>query len=340
MKNRIYRIAIFVPHKGCPHDCIFCNQRRITGQTEEMTGIRARNIIEENLESIEKTGVENRYVEIAFFGGSFTAIDMEKQRELLSVAKEYIDSGKVDGIRCSTRPDAITEDILENAVNYSVSAIELGVQSADNNVLLKCERGHSFEDVKKAAELIKSKGISLGLQMMTGLYGDTDFGCVETAKKIAELKPDCVRIYPTLVMEGTALKDLYDRGLYTPQNLEEAVDLVARLIKIFEDNNIEILRIGLQTNEEVNYGTVSGPYHPAFAELCYGRIMRKTIEEFILKEECSNCILEIKSPKKSFSKIMGHKRENAIYFEKNYKIKLVLKESETDLIEINKKMVI
>ncbi len=322
-----YRIAVFVPHKGCPNDCVFCNQKRITGQIEEMTAEKAKKIIEENLTYIEAAKSEDAYVEIAFFGGSFTAIDLEKQIELLSLASKYVESKRVNAIRCSTRPDAISEEILDIALSYHMTAIELGVQSADDIVLECCNRGHSFEDVEKAAKLIRSKGISLGLQMMTGLPGDNREGCVETAKKIASLKPDCVRIYPTLVMEGTRLLEMYEKGEYSPQTLEEAVETVAEIIPVFEKNNIEILRIGLQTTDNVNEKTVIGPYHPAFAELCYGRIKRNIIEEYVTENRLSDCTLNVNAPKEMFSKILGHKRENAKYFKDKYNVEIVVKES-------------
>jgi len=317
-----YKIAIFVPHKGCPHDCVFCNQRRITGQLEEMTAQKAEMIIEENLRHIEASKAPDAYVEIAFFGGSFTAIDSQKQTELLSLAAGYVEAGRVNAIRCSTRPDAIDEEVIGRALHYHMTAIELGVQSADDAVLRRCERGHSFEDVERAAELIRSAGISLGLQMMTGLPGDTPEGSIETAKKIAALKPDCVRIYPTLVMDGTRLADMYRNGEYRAQPLEEAVQTVSRIIRIFEENNIEILRIGLQTTDNVNEHTVVGPYHPAFAELCYGRIQRDRIEEQICAVGLKNSILEIPAPANMVSKILGHKKENAKYFMEKYNIEL------------------
>ena len=333
--KRNYRIAVFVPHKGCPNDCVFCNQRKITGQIEEMTAAKAKKFIDENLEYIEKSKPDDAYIEIAFFGGSFTAIDEEKQIELLELASEYVEAGRVDAIRCSTRPDAINETIIKRALSYHMTAIELGVQSADDMVLECCNRGHTFEDVEKAAKLIRESGIRLGLQMMTGLPGDTPSQCLETAHKIAALKPDCVRIYPTLVMEGTRLLEMYETGEYVPQTLEEAVENVAEIIPVFEENNIEIMRIGLQTTDNVNKDTVIGPYHAAFAELCYGRIERRKAEEYIVSYNLKDCILEVCAPKKMFSKILGHKRENANYFKRKYNIDIVLKENSEEKVVYN-----
>lgn len=319
MKLKIFHIPVFVPHKGCPHDCVFCNQRKITGRIKETTSHEAKNIIEAHLESIEKNNPRGSYkAEIAFFGGSFTAIEKEKQTELLKIANEYVLSGRVCGIRCSTRPDAINEEILSNCKKYGVTAIELGVQSADEEVLLLSERGHSFNDVKKASWLIKSFGIELGLQMMTGLPGDTYQKSIETAQKIASLEPKNVRIYPTLVMEGTRLMEMFKKGDYVPQSLESALTLAADVAQIFIEKNIEILRISLQTTDGVNAKTVIGPYHAAFAELVYSEIEKRKLEHQIIKNKLSNCTLEIKTDKPS--QLIGHKKSNKIYFKEKYNI--------------------
>ncbi|MBE7051056.1 MAG: radical SAM protein [Ruminococcaceae bacterium] len=325
MKSKTFHIPVFVPHKGCPHDCVFCNQRKITGQTEEMTPQKAQDIIEAHLATIEKYNPKGTYyTEIAFFGGSFTAIPIESMVSLLEVAAKYIKSGRVGGIRCSTRPDCISEEILDVCKAYGMTAIELGVQSTDEEVLLASNRGHSFEDVKKASELIKERGIELGLQMMTGLPGDTKEKSVFTARQIAALNPQCVRIYPTLVMEGTHLFEMYQRGKYLPQKLDDAVELAAELVEIFEEKNITILRIGLQTTDGVNSATVIGPYHNAFAELVYGRIIRKKIENHIVSRSIKNTTLEIDAPKDKISQIVGHKKENLMYFKEKYNINLKL----------------
>ena len=329
MQKRTYHIPIFVPHKGCPHDCVFCNQKKITGHTDVCDVDGITTTVEEYLSSIAKNGSrEDAHIEVAFFGGSFTGIERDVQEEYMRAVEPYIKTGAIDGIRCSTRPDYINDDVLTMLKGYGMSVIELGVQSADDKVLSITNRGHSFEDVERAAKLIKSYGISLGLQMMTGLPGDTYEGCIATAKKIADLEPDCVRIYPTLVMEGTHLAKMYTDGTYRPQTIDEAVELVSEIIPIFADKNIDIIRIGLQTTDNVNSDTVIGPYHPAFAELCYGRIERNRIEERIVADNMKDCILEISAPKSRFSKITGHKKSNTLYFKEKYNIDIVLKEEE------------
>lgn len=326
MKKKIFRIPVFVPHKGCPHDCVFCNQRKITGRIKDMTADDARDIIESHLADIERRNEDGDYfAEIAFFGGSFTAIEPERQTELLGVAYEYLKSGRVHGIRCSTRPDAIDEDIIANCLKFGMTAIELGVQSADDEVLRLSERGHDFESVIEASRLIRESGMSLGLQMMTGLPGDSYDKSMQTARRIAELRPDCVRIYPTLVMEGTRLFEMYREGSYAPQGLSDAVKLASDITELFISNGIEILRISLQTTDGVNKDTVIGPYHPAFAELVYSELERRKLEKHIMENSLHDCKLEI-NPAKA-SQTIGHKKSNKIYFKEKYNIDLVLANS-------------
>ena len=327
MDKRIYHIPIFVPHMGCPHDCVFCNQKKITGHTDVCDAKSVTLTIEKYLQTINNsTKREDSYIEVAFFGGSFTGIDINVQKEYLSAVQPFLKSNQIDSIRCSTRPDYINDEILNMLKSFGMGIIELGVQSADDNVLKLSNRGHTFEDVEKAVNLIKNHGIQVGLQMMTGLPGDTKQTSVETAKKIADLKPRCVRIYPTLVMEDTKLFEMYKSGSYKVWTVKEAVDVVSRIIPVFEQNGIDIIRIGLQTTDNVNEKTVKGPYHPAFAELCYSRLERNNIECYVKNNNLKNTVLNIKAPKKLFSKIVGHKKENIIYFKNNYNIDIILTE--------------
>lgn len=268
---RKYNIPIFVPHKGCPFDCVFCNQRRITGHIRPTTPDDAANIIERHLATIPQEG---SVVEVAFFGGSFTGIPTEEQNALMERVKPYIESGRVSGIRLSTRPDYITPQILENLKKYHVTTIELGVQSMSDEVLRLSNRGHTRRDAETAARLIKSYGIALGLQMMTGLPGDTPELSQMTAEAIIALAPECVRIYPTLVIKDTYLEKLYLSGKYTPQTVDNAARLAARLIVMFEKAGIAVIRVGLQPTAEINSGAsvVAGPFHPAFGELAESAI--------------------------------------------------------------------
>lgn len=311
---RCYNIPIFVPHEGCPFDCIFCNQRKITGQDTKATREEVFTIIEEHLKTLP---VCEKYVEAAFFGGSFTGISAQKQCELLGAAKEYVDLGKIQGIRLSTRPDYISEEILDRLKEYGVTTIELGVQSMDDEVLKKASRGHTKEDVIYASHLIKEYGFRLGLQMMTGLPGDTPEKAIETAKSIIALKPEFVRIYPTLVLKETKLEALYKNGKYLPQTVEEAASLCKELIKMFRDADIEIIRVSLVTTEEIseNGAVVAGPYHPAFRELAEGEIYFDEMVDIIENDQSVRTFLV--NPKE-ISKAVGNKRRNILRIREKY----------------------
>lgn len=329
MKKRI--IPIFVPHKGCPHDCIFCNQKKITGVSTDVTSEDARNIIEECLETIDK----DADVEIAFFGGSFTAIDIDIQKSLLSVAKEYVEKGLVKDIRMSTRPDCIDEDILSMLKEYKTSIIELGVQSLDEKVLLDSIRGHQSEIVYKSSKMIKNSGIKLGLQMMIGLPADTEEKCIFTAKKFVELKPDCVRVYPTLVVKDTGLEKLMEQNKYNPFTLEESVNIVKKVLVLFYVNNINVIRVGLQATDDIQIGkaVLVGPYHPAFRELVEADIIKDYLEFVILQNKNIKQML-VKANKKNISKIIGNKKTNVKYMEEKFGVLLKTQESDLDINQL------
>ena len=258
--------------------------------------------------------------EIAFFGGSFTAIDREYMLSLLDATKPYID--RFYGIRISTRPDCIDEEVLDILKSYKVTAIELGAQSMDDKVLLMNERGHSSDDVRRASELIKSYGFELGLQMMTGLYGSSDDLDRYTAREFIRLSPDTVRIYPTIVMKGTRLGELYEAGEYRPQTKDEAVELCSELLLMFEDRGIPVIRMGLHDSESLRRDMLAGPHHPAFRELCESRILfEKAVE--ILKTKKPG-IYSVHVPPGSYSKMSGNKKCNVFAFsEMGYQIRVV-----------------
>ena len=311
-------ISLFVPHQGCPHQCSFCNQKTISGSVKELTPEAVR----EALEKAVNDRVDPENTEIAFFGGSFTAIKRDYMISLLEEAKPFVENGSFCGIRISTRPDAINEDVLEILKNYKVTSIELGAQSTDEQVLLLNHRGHTRDDIIKASELIKEKGFSLGLQMMTGLLGDSPEKSLKTAEDIISLKPDTVRIYPTIVLEGTYLGELYKKGEYEPQTVEEAVDVCAELLQRFHEENITVIRLGLHSGGNVEEGFLAGPYHPAFGELCESRIYldkAKQIlgEKYPIKNE-NICSLSQKKEivlyvnDREISKMTGQKSANKI----------------------------
>lgn len=326
-------IPIFVPHQGCPHDCIFCNQKKITGISTDMTGDQADNIIQEAMTSIPK----GTRTEIAFFGGSFTAIDECKQIELLEVAYSYKKRGLVDDIRLSTRPDCIDEHELDILEKYGVNIIELGVQSMDEEVLIKSIRGHGKKEVVESSALIKKRGFRLGLQMMIGLPGDSEYKCIDTAEKFVKIKPDFVRIYPTLVIKETGLEEYFKKGIYRPFSLEECIDITKKLMVIFENNNIDIIRVGLQATDDIKEGedVVAGPYHPAFRELVRSRMIRDFLDSVLVDIDKGDTI-KVCSANKNISTIVGNKRANRIYINEKYgaKFKTCVNEKLISEIEI------
>lgn len=309
---KYYNIPIFVPHCGCPFSCVFCNQKHIAGDFENVDAAQVRAIIEEHLATLPKGG---RTVEAAFFGGSFTGIEVSKQVELLGAAQEYLKRGSIDGIRLSTRPDYIDDEIMQRLVGYGVTTVELGVQSMDNEVLRLSGRGHTDADVIHAVDIIRKYPVKLGLQMMTGLPGDNGSQSRTTARRIIELKPDCVRIYPTLVIKDTALETLYHRGEYRPQELFDAVELAAELLVWFRENNIDVIRVGLAATEEIAPGgaLVSGPYHSAFGELAEGEIFYNKMLSLI---EDARTVKFAVNPK-DISKAVGNSRRNVIRLKEN-----------------------
>ncbi|MBP1998826.1 histone acetyltransferase (RNA polymerase elongator complex component) [Peptostreptococcus canis] len=310
-------IPIFVPHQGCPHDCIFCNQKKITGVSTDMTGEKTRMIIEEALKTIPNSAS----IEIAFFGGSFTAIDKNKQVELLSVANEYKKKGIVDDIRMSTRPDCIDEDILKLVKKYGTTIIELGVQSMDEGVLKSSIRGHNSDIVEINSRLIKSFGFKLGLQMMIGLPTDTESKCIYTARQFAEISPDFVRIYPTLVIKETGLERAYVEGWYKPFSIKECIDIVKKIITIYEKANIEVIRVGLQATKDIQPGrdVIAGPYHPSFRELVKTEMIKDYLIDVIGKRSFENIV--IYTDNKNISAVVGNKKSTRKFINNEYNAK-------------------
>mgnify|MGYP003296061284 FL=1 len=298
-------ISIFVPHKGCPNDCSFCNQRAISGQ---MTSATPKDV-EDAVETAIKYKVDPKNTEIAFFGGSFTAIEREDMLSLLTAAKHFLDIYNFKGIRVSTRPDCINKDILLTLKNYGVTAIELGAQSMNDDVLLANRRGHTADDVRKASKLIKEYGFELGLQMMTGLYKSDSKRDEQTALEIIKIKPDTVRIYPTVVLKNTHLGYLQEIGEYIAPTAEESAPFCARLLQLFEENNIKVIKLGLHSSETVESDMIGGAYHPAFRELCEGHIyLAKILEKLSEKDKNQQYVVYVN--KKVLSKAKGQQKRN------------------------------
>lgn len=292
-----------MPHNGCPHQCSFCNQRSITGKSYQPKSEDVVSAIKLAKDALKE---DTKNAQIAFFGGSFTAIDREYMLSLLEATSPYIDS--FNGIRISTRPDYIDDEILELLKKYKVTSIELGAQSMNDEVLKANERGHTAQDVIDASSLIKSYGFELGLQMMTGLYKSNDDIDIQTAEKFIEIKPDTVRIYPTVVMRNTKLEELYKSGEYIPPSLENAVNLCSKLLLQFDENNIKVIRLGLHFSQSLENDMAAGAYHPSFKELCESKILFDKVYEVLSNKKQGKYNVKI-SPK-CVSKLIGNNKSN------------------------------
>jgi histone acetyltransferase (RNA polymerase elongator complex component) len=310
-------VAFFIPHLGCPHDCSFCNQREIAGQTFPPT---TDEIIATAQTAFGQLKGNLQNTEIAFFGGSFTAIPRDYMIQLLEAAAPFTGEGKFKGIRISTRPDAIDIETLKILKQYNVTAIELGAQSMQDNVLLQNRRGHTAAQVIESAKLIKDAGFELGLQMMTGLYSDTSDGALYTARQLSFLKPDTMRIYPTIVVKSTALEQLYLQGKYTPQILEQATSLCSELLEFFNIEDTRVIRLGLHVTQSLKQGYVAGPLHPAFRELCESKIYFKKAVELLSGNKNPQVTLLV--DKFAVSKLIGQHRSNIVALEELFNIKI------------------
>lgn len=303
-------ISIFVPHAGCHNQCSFCNQQKISGAdlcAEEQEVEHAAGI------ALASLGEGAAQAEIAFFGGSFTAIERERMLRLLQTAYPFVRDGRIKGIRISTRPDAVDEEILTLLKAYGVTAIELGAQSMDDQVLALNRRGHTAQDVITASRLIRASGFELGLQMMTGLYASDGLKDWKTAQALIALQPDTVRIYPTIVLEGTALAQLVEKGEYEPQTLESAVTLCAKLLLQFHRAGIPVIRLGLHSGGNVEAGYISGPWHPAFRELCENEIYLANALEALDAQNISGGNAMLLVAPGTVSKMTGQKQKNLKY---------------------------
>ena len=310
---------MFVPHLGCPNDCVFCNQRRISGHIEPATAQTVKNAIEEAA-ALTPPGTKRQ---LAFYGGSFTAIPVAEQTALFEAAKPYLDDGTISSIRLSTRPDAIDAETLARLKKYSVQTVELGAQSLCDKVLWLSNRGHTAKEVEDAAIMVKQAGFELILQMMTGLPGDTDESCVETAKKIIALRPDGVRIYPTVIVRDTELYDMWKAGTYKEHTVSDAVRVCAKITKLFDEAGIPIIRMGLNPTEDLSGGdAVGGAYHPALGELVRSRMMLdKAVKLLDGVESDKRVVLGVN--KSDVSKMIGQHRCNAEALKSQFKLKSI-----------------
>ncbi len=301
-------IPIFIPHLGCPHQCVFCNQKTISGSRGyTLDAVRSQ------IEAALATSNDGDTIEIAFFGGSFTGIDKDEMVSLLTLANQYLQSGRICGIRLSTRPDYISPEILDILAYYGVTDIELGVQSLSNEVLCACERGHTAAQTAYACQMIVSyKRFSLVGQMMLGLPASTRETELATAKELFDLGVDAIRIYPTVVLAGTPLACALHAGTYTPLSLETAVFTAADILEMAYKRNIPCIRIGLCENDTLhdNSGIIAGPFHPAFGELVMSEVFFRRIKQAMSKMNCKDKNINILIPKGTLSKAIGQKRNN------------------------------
>ena len=326
-----YIIPVFVPHLGCPNDCIFCNQRSISGEQRMITKEDVKVTIEFYLKNIRDKEAKK---EVAFFGGSFTGIDEKKQEEFLQVAYEYVKQGKIQSIRISTRPDYINKNVLKRLKKYKVETIELGVQSANDFILKRCNRGHTFEDVKRASKMIRWYGFKLGHQMMVGLPESTRIDEINTARELIKLKPKMVRIYPVLVIKNTKLEKEFLEKKYTPLTVVQAVETCKELVSMFNKKGIEVIRVGLQNTEEITdpnvegSEVVTGPYHPAFRQLVESGLWYDAILAKIKKLNVKVKKVQVTVNPQDVNNVIGHKKENIKKLKEMYSLDLIVRQDE------------
>ncbi len=307
--NRI--IPVFIPHLGCPHACVFCDQKTIAGEDRAPEPSEVRDILRRGIE------LSGKGAELAFYGGSFSAIDGKLQEAYLETARPFLDSGDIAAIRCSTRPDAIDDEVLDRFRRYGLQTVELGAQSMDDRVLLLSGRGHTAEMTKTASSRIKKAGFDLILQLMCGLPGATRESDRRSAEEAAALEPDGMRIYPVVVVKGPALERMMHAGEYIPLSIEEAVERSADMMEIFEEKKIPAIRIGLNPNRELTGGmAVAGAYHPALGEMVKSRMLRRKIDRKLDVFPAGNVCITVRPA--CISQAIGQKKENILYFQKKY----------------------
>ena len=331
---RHINIPIFIPHMGCPNMCVFCNQRSISGKMDFDIS-KVKNEIEQAL----STAKNDDFIEIAFFGGSFTGIDRNLMISLLSLAQEYINVGRASSIRLSTRPDYIDGEILDILSSYSVGTIELGLQSMDDEVLKISKRGHTSFCAENACKMIKARGFSLIGQMMIGLPSSTVEKEIYTAKKICEMGADGARIYPTVVFYETELCEMMQSGVYSPLSNEEAVERTKEALKIFVENDVPCIRVGLQSGENLSDEALvaGGANHSAIGELSMSALYLDKICDYIdanISPKTPEKIV-IYCPKGDISKVVGQKRKNIQKIYEKYGIKSVKVLEKNELLSYN-----
>ncbi len=331
--RRPFIIPVFLPHAGCPHHCVFCNQTAITGVAREVLSPETLNL---NVrEFLNFSGRRRRPVQIAFYGGNFLGLTQDYIHGLLYEATKFVNAGSVDSIRFSTRPDTINPDTIDLLDNYPISTVEIGVQSMDDRVLTLSNRGHNSLASKKAIALLKERNYEVGVQMMVGLPGDDEAKSETTARKLIDLRPDFIRIYPTLVLAGSRLSHWYQAGSYSPWSLERSVRHVKNLYLLFRKGKIPVIRMGLQASEELEKGVavIAGPYHPAFGHMVHSEIFLDMAISILEAEKALNSKIQIKVHPLSISKMRGLKNKNVNILKSRFQIQTLKIVPDTSLAE-------
>ncbi|NTW71996.1 MAG: radical SAM protein [Eubacteriaceae bacterium] len=318
-------IPIFIPHAGCPHDCIFCNQKKISGSVKTPTSMEIDKLITDYLEHGKIQG--NNFL-VAFYGGSFTAVDRNLQIEMLEIANKYLEDKKISGIRVSTRPDYLKEDDVKLLKKYNVTHVEIGIQSTDKTVLENTKRYYDLDTVKAGVRNLTEQGIEYGFQIMTGLPLDTPKRLARTCFDLIPLKPSTIRIYPVLVIKDTELEEMYLNKEYEPLGLEDSLELTVMPYMIFDFNRIKIIRVGLHSSESLTEGDaiVAGPFHPAYGEMTVSHIYLGMITDFVKNSEVSVKQLTIASNSRIRSKLTGVKRFVLRKLKENHDLEIKFKE--------------
>ena len=315
MKNHAI-IPIFIPHKGCNNECVFCNQRRITAHSDPLKPSDIHKTVEQYMSTLSKMNMSE--IELSFFGGSFTGIPMGEQKAFLAVAQDYKTRGVIQKIHLSTRPDYIDRPILENLKAFGVDTIELGAQSFADHVLAASHRGHDSAAIYHSCRLIKEYGFNLGIQLMIGLPGDTFEDDIFSAEETVRIAPSIVRLYPTVIIEDTGLYDMFRKGTYRPLSSDNAIRCTAAMYRIIDGAGINIIRVGLKSSDIINDKTIdSGTFHPAFRQLVEGLIAREDLEaqlEGLPEGTAVSCA----SHSDSFNNMIGHKASNKKYFSEKF----------------------
>jgi len=310
-------IPLFIPHMGCQHECVFCNQNTITASDSQMDSVKVSAMMESKLKNLEPLGL--KILEAAFYGGSFTGLPLALQRELLGAVLPYKQAGRINKIRLSTRPDYINQEILDLLKQYTVDTIELGVQSFDDNVLAMSNRGHTVKQTIEACQLIKTNGFSLGIQLMIGLPGDSKEIAYHSAIKTVNIKPDFVRIYPTVILEGSQLATMYRQNIYKPLTTDQAVDIAKDLVRLFHHEMIPVIRLGLKSTDNICTKTdLANAYHPAFRQLVEGSLAFDEMKARLNQANIHTGTVLFSAHPKSFSNLIGHKGVNKRRFADEY----------------------